>query len=137
MRQIILRQLDRQVADLAELRRLVSRPVRGWLRAIREAIGLSQNKAASKLGISRVAWTKMEDAEAREAISLATLRRAADSMGCDLVYFLVPREAVAETFTELADANDPARQHLVATEHSMALEGQAVGDLSDEKQTTS
>lgn len=76
----------------------------------------------------------MENTEAREGISLATLRRAADALDCELVYFLVPRELVAETFTDLAKANDPAMGHLAATEHSMALEGQAVGDLAAKEQ---
>ncbi|RKX36148.1 MAG: transcriptional regulator [Verrucomicrobia bacterium] len=134
MRQILLRHLDRHVSELNELRRLVSRPARGWLRAVREALGLSQNAVASKLSLTRGAWTKMENTEAREGISLATLRRAADALDCELVYFLVPRELVAETFTDLAKANDPAMGHLAATEHSMALEGQAVGDLAAKEQ---
>jgi hypothetical protein len=50
-------------------------------------------------------------------------------MECELVYFVLPRETIAQTFAELAQRHDPSRQHLVATEHSMALEGQAVGDL--------
>jgi hypothetical protein len=50
-------------------------------------------------------------------------------MECEVVYFVVPRAGVAETFAELAARHDPARVHLAATEHSMALEGQAVGDL--------
>ena len=43
---------------------------------------------------------------------------------------MVPRVGVAETFADLATRLDPARVHLAATEHSMALEGQAVGDLN-------
>lgn len=56
-------------------------------------------------------------------------------MDCDLVYYLVPR---ATSFGELATRLDPTFGYLQASEHSMALEGQAVGDLppprmSDEK----
>ena len=133
MRQIILRQLDRHVSDMNRIRRLVPRPSRGWLRAVREALGLSQNAVASRLDITRTAWAKLEHLEAREGISLGTLRRAADALDCDLTYGLTPREPVAETFTDLASANDPAMRHLIATEHSMALEGQAVGDLQPKR----
>ncbi|RKX30821.1 MAG: transcriptional regulator [Verrucomicrobia bacterium] len=129
MRQIILRQLDRHVSEMNRFRQLVPRPSRGWLRAVREALGLSQNVAASKLNITRSAWTKLEGLEEREGISLATLRRAAEALDCDLIYGLAPREAIAETFADLATPNDPAMKHLLATEHSMDLEGQAVGDL--------
>ena len=44
---------------------------------------------------------------------------------------------VAETFANLAGRHDPARAHLAATEHSMALEGQAAGDLKPVKPTLS
>lgn len=44
-------------------------------------------------------------------------------MECEVVYFVVPRAAVAETFADLAARQDPARVQLAATEHSMALEG--------------
>jgi hypothetical protein len=50
-------------------------------------------------------------------------------MDCELVYFLVPRREMARTFAELAQEHDPVFQQLKKSEHSMALEGQAVGDL--------
>lgn len=68
-----------------------------------------------------------EKAEEREAISLQTLRRAAEAMDCELVYFIVPRGA--KSYADLASKNDPHMKHLRASEHSMALEDQAVGDL--------
>ena len=75
-------------------------------------------------------YRDLESSEARGSISLSSLTRAADAMDCELVYFLVPRDAVAKTFGELALRHDPAMKHLHASEHSMALEGQAVGDLA-------
>ena len=133
MRQIILRQLDKHVSDFNKLQRLVPRPARGWLRAVRQALGLSQSAIAPKLEITRSGWNRLEDLEAREGITLATLRRAAAALGCDLVYGLAPRAAIAETFADLANSNDPVMDHLLAAEHSMALEGQAVGDLQTKR----
>ena len=63
-------------------------------------------------------------------ISLKSLQRAAEAMECEVVYFVVPRVGVAESFADLATRHDPARVYLAAPEHSMALEGQAVGDLN-------
>jgi len=57
-------------------------------------------------------------------------------MDCELVYFVVPRAGVADTFTALAAQHDPDRAHLIATEHSMSLEGQAVGDLTPPRPTS-
>lgn len=67
-------------------------PVGGWLRAVRKARGVSQQQLAEKLGFKRQAWAQLEASEAREAISLYSLRRAADALGCDMVYYLVPRD---------------------------------------------
>lgn len=109
--------------------------MRGWLRAVREGTGATQAGLAAKPGMSRQSFAQLETAETRGAISLKSLQRAAQAMECEVVYFVVPREGVAESFADLAARHDPARVHLAATEHSMALEGQAVGDLKPVKPT--
>ena len=129
VRQIIRKGLDRRLGPLMEARASAQQPARGWLRAVREATGLRQNDVAGKLGVKRQSYAELEQAEARGSISLTSLRRAAEAMNCELVYFLVPREAIGRTYGELAETFDPKFKHLRASEHSMALEGQAVGDL--------
>lgn len=130
IRDLILRGLDQALAPLQPARAAARRPVRGWLRAVRESTALTQATLAAKLGLTRQSYAALETSEARGAISLSSLQRAAEAMDCELVYFLVPRAAVATSFTALAAHHDPARAHLLATEHSMSLEGQAVGDLT-------
>jgi transcriptional regulator with XRE-family HTH domain len=71
-------------------------PTGGWLRAGRLAKGIPQRQLAAKLGFKRQAWAQLEESEARDAISLYSLRRAADALGFDLVYYLVPRSASGE-----------------------------------------
>ena len=129
IRGIVLKGLDQQVGSLQSARAAARRPARGWLRAVREGVGATQAGLAAKLGMTRQSYAQLETAEARGAISLKSLQRAAEALECEVVYFVVPRAAVAGSFAELADQLDPARAHLAATEHSMALEGQAVGDL--------
>jgi predicted DNA-binding mobile mystery protein A len=129
MTQIIRQGLDEGLPVLRNAHMAAKKPARGWLRAVRDAANLSQDKVANKLGTKRQSYAQMETAEERGSITVNSLRRAAESMDCELVYFLVPRESVAETYDELARINDPLHKHLEATEHSMALEGQAVGDL--------
>jgi predicted DNA-binding mobile mystery protein A len=96
-------------------------PARGWLRALREAIGLSQAGVAARAGVKRQSLAQFELAEERGSISLTSLRRAAAAMDCELVYFVVPRAAVADSYAGLAQLRDPAARHLKATEHSTAL----------------
>jgi len=101
-------------------------PARGWLRAVREAIGLTQGRVAARAGVKRQSYSQFEAAEARGSISIASLRRVAGAMDCELVYFIVPREAIARTFAGLAEVHDPQARHLKATDHSSALRGTAV-----------
>jgi len=122
--------LEQRLGPLKEARASAQRPARGWLRAVREAIGVSQEVVAKKLTIKRQSYAQLETAEARGSITIASLQRAAEALDCELVYFIVPRETIAGTYSELAQLHDPLFKHLQASEHSMALEGQAVGDLA-------
>ena len=126
IKDIILKGLDHQIQPLMAARTAAQRPAGGWLRAVREAIGLTQGQVAAKAAITRQSYAQLEAAEKKDAISIAALRRAADAMDCEVVYFIVPRESVARTYADLAQTHDPVLKHLHATKHSMALEGQSV-----------
>lgn len=133
MQRVVLAGLDGRLAALRAARVNAAKPARGWLRAVREALGLAQGGVAEKLAVTRQAYADYEAAEARGTITLNSLQRAAEAMECELVYFLVPRETVAASYRELAQRHDPAFKRLRASEHSMALEDQAVGDLPPAK----
>jgi transcriptional regulator with XRE-family HTH domain len=96
--------------------RPVPRPALGWLRTIREAQGLSRRTIGEKLNVTHAAVRDYEVAETNDAITLATLRRVAGALGCDLVVALVPRED--RSFESLAAAPNVALPHSVATEPS-------------------
>lgn len=121
--------LDGRLSTLKSARASALKPARGWLRAVRTVLGASQEQAAKRAAMSRQAYADLEAAEERGAISLKSLQRAAEALDCELIYFVVPRASVAESFGELAQLRDPKFKHLRATEHSMLLEDQAVGDL--------
>ena len=71
----------------------VVRPTAGWLRTIREGMGLTFSELAGRLGITPPAVRSFEQAEAEDRITLASLRRTAAAMEYDLIYALVPRAA--------------------------------------------
>jgi len=120
---IAINSLDSVTAGLNS----ISRPVHGWLYAVRQALGLSRSAVSGRLQLSPQAIQGYEKAEKNDVITLATLRRAAAALDCELVVALVPKGR--QTFAALAATHDPAQAHLRATEHSMALEDQASGDL--------
>lgn len=126
---IIREGLDKRLPQLQKAKESAIRPTRGWLRAVREAIGANQGAVATRMGVKRQSYARLEATEARGAISLSSLQKAADAMDCEVVYYLVPKPAVAANYADLARRHDPTFKHIKAAEHSMALEDQAVGDL--------
>lgn len=124
-----LQQLDRSLEPFREAR-AVSRPQKGWIRAIREAIGISAGELGRILGSSRQLPLQLEKAEAEDRITLKSLRNVANALDCDLVYALVPK---AGTMRELIEnrARRQARKHVLRVEHTMALEDQAVGRIEE------
>ena len=121
--------LGRRQLDAALSRRITEklppRPARGWVAAIRSALGMTTRQLASRLGIRQPSLLAIEKSEVAGTISLNTLRRAADALECDIVYFLVPRQPLEQTVTRRARALAAAQ--VAATSHSMNLEGQGIG----------
>jgi len=67
------------------------RPERGWIHAMREALGVSTGELGRRLGTSRQLPLQFEKAEADDSITLKSLRRVGEALECELVYALVPR----------------------------------------------
>jgi predicted DNA-binding mobile mystery protein A len=104
------------------------RPQKGWLRAIREATGISLREMATRLKKTPTLAAKLEKSEAEYRITLASLRDAADALGCHLVYALVPKSGSIQHLAE-ERVRTKAAENVRAVEHSMALEDQAVGGI--------
>jgi len=85
-----LQQLNRDLESF-RLARSVPRPDRGWIHAVREAMGVSTGELGRILGVSRQLPLQFEKAEADDSITLKSLRKVADALDCDLVYALTPR----------------------------------------------
>jgi len=109
--------------------RALTRPPRGWVRAVRDALGMSAAALASQLGTTAGAVTRLEQSEAADRVRLDTLRRAADALGCDLVYLLVPRRPLTEVAHDRA--RELAHRQVAAVEQTMRLEDQATGQTSE------
>lgn len=126
--------LDAHFEEWQPLRRL-ARPPRGWVRAVRDALSMSASALAARLGTTGGAVIRLEQSEAADRVRLDTLRRAADALGCDLVYLLVPRRKLTTVVRERAQ--QLARREVAAVQQTMRLEDQATGQVSDlEKRLT-
>jgi len=102
-----------------------SRPTGGWLRAIREALGMTTRQLAKRIGVTQSAVVDTERTEAKGDITLATLQRYAAALDCELRYALVPKRPLQEMVEERAERI--ARDQVSRVRHSMALEDQQTG----------
>ena len=109
-----------------------ARPPRGWVKAIREALGMTTAQLAKRLGISQPSAVGLEKAEAAKVITLETLERAARALDCTLVYALVPRKPLETIVRERA--REKARERLRTISHSMSLEDQRVHEEDEHEQ---
>jgi predicted DNA-binding mobile mystery protein A len=124
--------LDRRFSGFQDIE--MARPPRGWLRAIREALGMTSAQFASRLGVKQPRISALEKAEVTGVASLNTLREAAEALGCKLVYAIVPETSLDDLVR--AQAAKRAEQELRRVHHTMRLENQALGsaDLVAERQ---
>src|ERR1700677_1465767 len=115
--------LDDRFRELGAVRRYTA-PVRGWIKAVREALGMTTAQLAKRLGVKQPSLVAIEQSEVKGSIELATLRRVAEALDCTLVYALVPNKPLETTLRDRARAFGRRRRGPV--EHSMLLEDQKV-----------
>lgn len=120
---LALQQLDKTLGPWRSLP--WPRPSAGWLRAIRQALGMTTRQLAKSVGVTQAAVVDAERTEAKGDITLATLQRYAAALGCELRYALVPLRPLEEMVEERADRI--ARDQVTRVRHSMALEDQSTG----------
>jgi predicted DNA-binding mobile mystery protein A len=111
---------------------LPSRPSIGWLKAIREALGMPAAYLAKKIGVTHSSLLRLESSEADDGITLGSLRRVAEALDCELQYALVPRKSLIETLETQATKLAQERMKVVA--HTMALEAQSTSKAIAENQ---
>ena len=129
-KRLILEQLDATFDRLSCLRS-VQRPAKGWLRAIREALGMSGKQFAKRLAVSPPRVTVLEKEELTGSVTIKTMRHAAEALDCFFVYALVPRTTLSKTVRERAEAT--ANKRLERLSHSMLLEDQQLSQGEQQK----
>lgn len=114
-------QLDGRLGKLG----LLETPRAGWIRTIREALGMTMTQLAKRMGISPQSLRSLEERERKGTISLAKLREAAEAMDCELKIALVPRTSLEEAVHRQAVRKTRERRNRIL--HTMRLESQEEG----------
>jgi predicted DNA-binding mobile mystery protein A len=116
-------QLDKRFEQMGPIFRYDA-PVRGWIKAIREALGMTTLQLANRLRVKQPSVVGLEKSEVKGNIELATLRRVAEALDCTLVYAIVPNKTLDASVRDRARAFERRRREPI--EHSMRLEDQTV-----------
>lgn len=123
-------QLDTHLKEIS----VCAVPAGGWIRAIRQALGMSVRHIGERMkpaSVKQQAVTRLEANEADGSITLNSLRKAAEAMDCRFVYALIPNEGSLKDIVR-KQAMKKARELVAPVNHSMVLEAQGVGNM-DEK----
>lgn len=104
----------------------LTRPAAGWIRTIRQALGMSASDLARRLGVEVSTVSRIEANEVQDRIKLETMRKVADQLECDLVYVLVPRKSIEKTVRERAVSI--AEKRIARLQQTMMLEEQGLSE---------
>lgn len=126
-----IRHLDKRFNTLRRLGE-PPRPPKGWVRAVRNALGMTTAQLGQRLGVSQPRIVEIEQAEVSGSITLHTLQRTAEALGCRFVYALIPDKPLEEIVRQRAE--QLAEEKATAVEQTMRLEDQSVKNKTARKE---
>lgn len=103
-------------------------PRRGWIKSIREAIGMSAADLGERMGITRQSVLTLEESEQDGRAGMDSLKRAAEAMNCSFVYAFLPNSSLENILRQQIET--VIAQRMKSVSHSMKLEDQ-LAELSD------
>lgn len=123
-------QLDETLKQFVPLRTVIP-PRKGWVRAIRDALGMTGGQLAIRLNANRQRVSRIEQDEKLGKITIKTLRSVAEALGCEFVYGFVPRQTLEDTVRN--QARYVAKKRMSRSDQMMRLEKQELSEDEREK----
>lgn len=127
---LVREQLDNKLSKLREFAAQGLRAM-GWIKTIRESLGMTSYDLASRAGVNQSRIIHMEKAEKDGNIKISTMERIADALEMDFVYGFVPRTSLNEMVQQ--QAKKIALQKTERLDHTMRLEMQELSIEEKEK----
>jgi len=123
-------QLDATLERFESLKALVP-PGKGWIRAIRDAIGMTGEQLAKRLNTNKQRVSRIEHDEKLGKVKIETLRNVAEAMDCVFLYAFVPRDSLDQTVKE--QAKEIAKKRMARSNQMMRLEKQELSEAEKAK----
>ncbi len=121
-------QLDSKLKAFESIKTVLP-PAKGWIRAIRDVLGMSGQQLANRLNVNRQRISRIEQDEKPGKVTVETLRNVAKALDCEFVYAFVPRTSLKESVRQ--QAKKMAKKRMARSNQLMRLEKQELGN--DEK----
>ena len=127
-KKIVREQLDKR---LAFLRSFASSgmPQQGWIKTIREALGLSASQLGKRTGLGQPRISRLENAEKSGNLKLSSMQKIADGLNMKFVYGFVSERTLEQMVR--SQAKKIALERIERLDNTMRLEKQ---QLSEEEQ---
>lgn len=106
-------------------------PKQGWIKTIREALGLTTTQLGQKAGMDQSRVSRLEKAEKTGDLKLSSLQKIAAGLNMKFVYGFVPEGTLEEMVH--AQAKRVALKRLEMLDNTMRLENQALSDEDRKK----
>lgn len=126
-KKIIRERLDEKLVFLKSFADF--QPQQGWIKTIREVLGMSTSQLAKKVGIHQSRISRLENAEKTGHLKLTSLQKIAESLNMKFVYGFVPKETMESMLKD--QVKYVALKRLNILESTMSLEKQVLSE--DEK----
>lgn len=97
-------------------------PSQGWIKSIRESLGMSAADLGDRLGIAPQSVLTLEKSELNGRAQMDSLKKAAEAMDCSFVYALIPNSSLEEFVQR--QLRKVATEKMKKVSHSMKLEDQ-------------
>lgn len=119
------RHLDERFNQLRKAGPL-GRPPAGWIKALRECLGMTTRHLAIRMGVSQARITTLENQEIKGTLKIETLEKVALALDCQLVYVLIPNQPLDAMVENQLQAK--AQALFNQTRQTMGLESQTLND---------
>jgi predicted DNA-binding mobile mystery protein A len=122
-KKLIRSQLDANLQKFKPLKNIAP-PVKGWICAIKDALGMNGRQLADRMGVHRSRTKQLEQQELAGSLTIKMLRKTAEALDCVFVYGFVPKTTLEETVRYRA--KQVAEKRFSAANQTMALENQSL-----------
>ncbi|MBL7107483.1 MAG: mobile mystery protein A [Phycisphaerae bacterium] len=123
-------QLDETMKSFDPLKAMPA-PGKGWIRAIRDTLGMTGVQLAKRLNVNQQRVARIEQDEILGKVTLNTIQNAAEAMDCVFVYGVVPRDSLEQIVRKQAKV--VAKNRMARSNQMMRLEMQELSEAEKAK----